>query len=92
MPTSVPIMILGRLAVDALHQGQRIGSAMLLDAMKRTIGVSKEVGVRAMLVHAIDDEATTFYLRYGFTQFPEGSKTLYLPSETMIEALRKAGT
>jgi GNAT superfamily N-acetyltransferase len=90
MPGSVPVMILGRLAVDAAYQGRNIGSDLLLDAMKRTIGVSKETGVRAMLVHVIDDETVPFYLQYGFVQFPEGSKTLFLPIETMIDALRKS--
>lgn len=87
LPTSVPIMVLGRLAVDAACQGQRIGSSLLKDAMQRTIEVSKIAGVRCMLVHAIEDESVSFYLQYGFAQFPEGSKTLFLPVETMIQTL-----
>lgn len=87
VPSSVPVMILGRLAVDRAYQGRNIGSDLLLDAMKRTIGVAREAGVRAMLVHAMDDDAIPFYLRYGFIAFPEGSKTLFLPIETMIKAL-----
>ncbi len=87
MPTSVPIITLGRLAVDGAHQSRGIGSGMLADAIRRTLGVAREAGVRAMLLHAIDDEAISYYLQYGFLQFPEGDKTLFLPVETMVEAI-----
>lgn len=91
MPTSVPVITLGRLAVDAAHQGRGIGSGMLADAIKRTLSVAKEAGVRAMLLHAIDDEAISYYLQYGFVQFPDGDKTLFLPVETMVEAIGRLG-
>ncbi|MFO1034839.1 MAG: GNAT family N-acetyltransferase [Hyphomicrobiales bacterium] len=86
MPTSVPVMILGRLAVNQAHQGHAIGSGLLVDAMRRTLSVAKEVGVRAMLVHAIDDDAIRFYVQYGFISFPDGGKTLFLPLKTVIAA------
>lgn len=90
MPSSVPVMILGRLAVDGAYKGRGIGSGLLADAMRRTLGVAKQAGVRAMLLHAIDDEAISYYLQYGFIQFPEGDKTLFLPVETMVRAIEAA--
>lgn len=90
MPSSVPVLILGRLAVDGAFKGRGIGSGLLADAMRRTLGVANEAGVRAMLLHAIDDEAISYYLQYGFIQFPEGDKTLFLPVETMVKAIEAA--
>lgn len=90
MPSSVPVMVLGRLAVNTANHGCSIGAGMLRDAMLRTVRIAGEVGVRAMMAHAIDDEIIPFYLRYGFIPFPDGDKTLYLPVETMVEALRAA--
>jgi hypothetical protein len=49
--------------------------------------VSREVGVRALLVHTIDDEARTFYAAYGFIEFPAGTRTLFLPVETIAKGL-----
>lgn len=87
MPPSLPIMLIGRLAVDKRYQGQGLGKALLKDALQRILHAAKEVGARAVLVHAIDDEAVAFYKRYGFKIFPPGSKTLYLPIEEIAAAL-----
>ncbi|CAN5560009.1 GNAT family N-acetyltransferase [soil metagenome] len=87
LPATVPVMILGRLAVDSLHQGKGLGAGLLKDAMMRTVAVSRSVGMRAMLIHAIDDEAMVFYTRYGFLRFPADSRTLFMPIETIIAAL-----
>lgn len=87
LPNPVPVMVLGRLAVDRRHHGQGLGSALLREAMQRTLDISRSVGVRMLLVHAIDDEAVAFYLRYGFHIFPAGSRTMFLPIETIAEAL-----
>jgi GNAT superfamily N-acetyltransferase len=83
----VPVMVLGRLAVDRHHAGQRIGSGLLRDAMRRTLRVSIDAGVRALIVHAIDDEAINFYTKYGFQVFPPEDRTLFLPIETLRAAL-----
>jgi GNAT superfamily N-acetyltransferase len=88
LPNPVPVMLLGRLAVDARHQGQGLGPAMLKEAMQRTMAIAQAAGVRALLVHAIDDDAVTFYQRYGFILFPADSRTLFLPIETLIAALQ----
>lgn len=87
LPNPVPIMVLGRLAVDKRCQGLKLGSALLREAMLRTLRVSEQAGVRALVVHAIDDEAVAFYTRYGFQIFPPETRTLLLPVETIAAAL-----
>ena len=86
-PDPLPVAIIGRLAVTIEWAGQGIGSAMLQDGLKRILGISRAVGCRAALVHAIDDNAHTFYLRYGFIPFPATPRTLFLPTETIAAAL-----
>jgi hypothetical protein len=56
-----------------------MGRGLLKDALLRTLQVSRQVGVGALLVHAIDDEAKSFYAAHGFIEFPAGSRTLFLP-------------
>ena len=80
-------MVLGRLAVDLTYQRQGIGSGLLRDAIRRTLQVSQQAGIRAMLVHAIDDKAAAFYAAHGFTEFPPSTRILYLPVETIASAL-----
>ena len=87
LPNPVPVMLLGRLAVDLHHQKKRIGPAMLHEAMQRTLDISQSAGVRAIMVHAIDDDAVTFYMKYGFLLFPVDSRTMFLPIETIAAAL-----
>lgn len=88
LPDPVPLMILGRLAVDQNHQGRQIGSSLLRDAMRKVLAAAEIVGCRALVVHAIDDAAASFYLRYGFGEFPSGSRTLFLPVETIASAIQ----
>jgi len=78
MPDPIPVMVLGRLAVDRSCQGRQIGSAMLKDALLRTISVSENVGIRALLVHAINDAAQQFYSQRGFQPSPINPYTLML--------------
>ena len=87
MPNPVPVMVLGRLAVDNRHQGQGIGPALLREAMQRTLDISRAAGVRMLMVHAIDEDAVAFYQHYGFHIFPAGSRTMFLPVETLASAL-----
>ena len=79
MPNPIPVFVLGRLAVDRNHHGKKIGKALLGDALKRALGASREIGARAVLVHAIDDEAANFYRQYGFRPFPAEARSLFLP-------------
>lgn len=82
-PDPIPLILLGRLAVDENHQGKGIGAAILRDALQRVAQVSQIVGARAVIVHAIDQNAMAFYVKYGFIQFPAGSQTLFLPVDTI---------
>jgi GNAT superfamily N-acetyltransferase len=78
MPDPIPVMVLGRLAVDRTCQGQQLGSALLKDALLRTVSVAENVGIRALLVHAINDAAKQFYVQRGFQQSPINPYTLML--------------
>jgi GNAT superfamily N-acetyltransferase len=81
-PEPVPILVLGRLAVDKRHKGQGLGAALLKDAILRALLASESVGVLAIVVHAIDDQAGAFYQKYGFVPSPINVRTFVLPMET----------
>ncbi|WP_295584124.1 GNAT family N-acetyltransferase [uncultured Lamprocystis sp.] len=66
----IPVVILARLAVSRQHQGRDIGLAMLRDAIRRTLTIAEQAGIRALLTHPIDDAAACFYTRFGFAQSP----------------------
>lgn len=87
LPNPVPVMVLGRLAVDRNHSGKGLGPALLREAMQRTAEAAQIAGLRAMIVHAIDDDAVGFYAKYGFQMFPAGSRTLFLPLESVRAAI-----
>lgn len=87
MPDPVPMLVLGRLAVDERYRGGGLGAGLLRDAMQRAVQASRVAGARALMVHAKDDAALAFYLRYGFLAFPEGTRSLFLPIETIVQAL-----
>ena len=70
MPDPVPVMVLGRLAVDRRAQGIQLGAALLQDTVHRAIAVSQNTGVRALLVHALHEQAKAFYAHYGFQVSP----------------------
>jgi predicted N-acetyltransferase YhbS len=79
MPDPVPVVVLGRLAVHTDWTGRGIGRGLLKDAVLRTAGVAKEIGIRALLCHAISPQAKVFYLKYGFVESPLHPMTLLLP-------------
>jgi GNAT superfamily N-acetyltransferase len=85
MPDPVPVMVLGRLAVDRTYQGRGLGRGLLRDAVLRTRQAAAIVGVRALLVHAISDEATHFYQRCGFVPSRLDTTTLMI---TLADAER----
>ena len=78
MPDPIPVMVLARLAVDVRAQGMKLGAALLRDALQRCIQVSQNAGVRALLVHALNDKARQFYEHYGFKATPTHPMTLML--------------
>lgn len=78
MPDPVPVMVLARLAVDRRAQGLHLGAALLQDAVNRAVAVAQNAGVRALLVHALDEKARHFYEHYGFQPSPTHPMTLML--------------
>jgi GNAT superfamily N-acetyltransferase len=89
MPDPVPVMLLGRLAVDRAFQGRGIGEGLLRDAILRTLQAAELAGIRAMLVHAISEEAKRFYERHGFAESPIDPMTLMI---TIADAKRALAT
>ena len=83
MPDPVPVMVLGRLAVNRRAQGIKLGAALLRDAVNRAISVSRNTGVRALLVHALHERAKQFYEHYGFQESPQHPMTLMLRLNTV---------
>jgi GNAT superfamily N-acetyltransferase len=83
----IPVAIIARLAVDVSQQGQGVGAAMLHDAIVRIVRASEEVAVRAVVVHAVDENAVSFYERFGFRALSSTPSTLMAP----LLALRAAG-
>jgi GNAT superfamily N-acetyltransferase len=79
MPDPVPVMVLARLAVDQQAQGHQLGGALLQDALQRAVLVAQSIGVRALLVHALNERARQFYAHYGFVPSPANPMTLMLP-------------
>ncbi|WP_376703886.1 GNAT family N-acetyltransferase [Mesorhizobium sp. ISC25] len=78
MPDPVPMVVLGRLAVDASWQGKGLGAALLQDAVLRTGHAATILGIRGIFVHAISAEAKAFYEHYGFSACPKNPMTLVL--------------
>lgn len=73
----IPVIILARLAVDLNHQCKGLGAALVLDAMRRVLQAADIAGIRAMVVHAKDEQAQRFYMHLGFEPFPRKALTLY---------------
>jgi GNAT superfamily N-acetyltransferase len=70
MPDPIPVVVLGRLAVDQSQKGRGLGRALFQNAARRTIHAAEAIGIRGMIVHALSEEAKTFYLRLGLTVSP----------------------
>lgn len=79
MPDPIPVIVVGRLAIDRHYQSRGLGQDLLWDAVLRTLQASEIVGIKAILVHAISEEAKRFYLARGFLESPMEPMTLCLP-------------
>ncbi|EBS2696320.1 GNAT family N-acetyltransferase [Salmonella enterica subsp. enterica serovar Newport] len=77
MPDPVPVVLLGRLAIDKCTQGQNFGKWLLNDAVTRVSNLADQVGIKAIMVHAIDEQAKAFYEYFGFVQSPIAPNTLF---------------
>ena len=84
---SLPITLLGRLAINEKSKGQGLGRLLLIDALKRSLEVSKVIGSMAEVVDPIDEHAVKFYNRFGFISLPDSEK-MFLSMKT-IEQLFK---
>ena len=78
MPDPIPVIILARLALDCAFHGQGLGADLLHDALLRSYRVAENVGVRALMVHALTDSAKRFYLHHGFKASTTQERTLFL--------------
>lgn len=80
---SVPAALLGRLAVNQAAQSHGVGKMLLVDAIKRTLAVSDEIAIYAMVVNAIDERAQHFYEQFGFSLLSSGNQRLFLPLKSI---------
>jgi GNAT superfamily N-acetyltransferase len=88
MPDPIPVMVLGRLAIDRHYQNRGIGRALLRDAVLHALEAAEIAGVKALLVHAISEEAKRFYFSRGFVESPVQPMTLSLTMEKARKAIR----
>lgn len=86
MPAPIPVVVLGRLAVDKSLHGKGVGRALVRDAGLRVIQVAETIGIRGMLVHALSDEARDFYLRVGFEPSPMDPMMLMVTLRDLVNA------
>jgi GNAT superfamily N-acetyltransferase len=77
-PEELPVILLGRMAVDLKHAGRGLGAAMLRHFMLKAVGVAERAGVRLVLVHAKDEQARGYYLHHGFVESPVDPLTLMM--------------
>jgi len=87
MPDPIPVVILARLAIDQRHQGRGLGRALVRDAALRVMAAAESIGVRGLLVHAISDQAKTFYEAVGFDPSPLDPMTLMVTPANLRAAL-----
>jgi GNAT superfamily N-acetyltransferase len=79
LPTiDIPVVLLGRLAVDRSVQGQGLGEHLLIDALRRAAYISQHIGIRAVEVDALGETARRFYLKHGFTPLRDDPQHLFL--------------
>lgn len=88
-PDPIPVMVLGRLAIHKDHQQKGIGTALLRDAILRTIQAAEIAGITALLVHALTEQAKRFYRSRGFIESPIQPMTMYQLLATAQRAWRE---
>lgn len=83
----VPVVLIGRLAVDQSMQGRGLGAMLLIDALRRSVHISAHVGIRAVEVDALHEAARGFYMKFGFRPLLDDPRHLFLP----LHEIRKLG-
>jgi GNAT superfamily N-acetyltransferase len=87
MPDPIPVAVLGRLAIDQVHQGRGLGRALVRDAGLRLLNAAEILGIRGVLVHAISDNARAFYEAVGFLPSPSDPMMLMVGLDDLNDAL-----
>ena len=88
----VPVILLGRLAIDRDYKDQHLGEALLFDALRRAFAVgTREIAAMAVIVDALHDRARAFYERYDFQRLPDNELRLFLPMRTIGQLLEEGG-
>lgn len=82
LPERVPLLLIGRLALDQAYQGVGLGSELLADALRRCLAAAEIVGAWGIVAHAIDDDAVGFYQLHGFLRSPLGERAMLIPMTT----------
>jgi GNAT superfamily N-acetyltransferase len=91
MPDPIPVVLLGRLAVDRTMQGLGLGGGLFKDAALRTERAADHIGIRGIVVHAISPEAKAFYLKQGFKESPGDPMLLFVSMRHIRAVLGQAG-
>lgn len=89
LPPTVPVVLLGRLAVTRECQGLGLGRFLLMDALHRALGAGEALAMSAFVVRAADEQAAAFYRRYGFHALPDDPTHLFLAMRTIRRAFRR---
>ena len=79
----IPAALIGRLAVSEQAQGKGVGKMLLVDAIKRTLAISNEIAIYAMIVDVLNEETKLFYTQFGFTQLNTQNQRLFLPLKSI---------
>lgn len=89
MPDPIPVVLLGRLAVDSAWQNRDIGRSMFRDAAIRVSRAADTIGIRGIVVHALSESARAFYVKLGFTACPHDQMMLVVTLKDLRAALAK---
>jgi len=81
----IPIVLMGRLAVDQKAQGQGLGELLLQDALKRSAQLAQHLGIYAVVVDALNERVRDFYRKYGFTETMDDPMRLYMPIKKVLQ-------
>jgi GNAT superfamily N-acetyltransferase len=89
MPDPSPIVLVGRLAVDARFTGHGLGYSLLQDALAKAFEVSTLVAARGVVVQALSDDAQRFYEKLGFALTPKAARVMYMLMSDVEETIRR---
>ena len=88
-PNEIPIALLARLGVSEQHQGNGLGGALLRHAFMSAVSANQSVAFRAVVVHAIDDDAVRFYTKHGFRETKGLDRRLIISTNDIVASLKK---